>query len=175
MAKRDKEFEARMQGMRYAFEYAKEKGIDELEKEMHRRNYTRIPLSVPESSMRKFVEQVSTNVYNMMLTAFLYALHDTEGFGGTRIKRVKESFDKLVQATYDLDYMSNHYVTMGDYARELNELYNVDIDVDKVEYLQETADKDHVDYRMCRIDRVLEVLKEDGFADAAEYLEQKLV
>ena len=172
--KRDKEFEARMQGMRYAYEYAKDKGVDELEKEMQRRNYTQIPLSVPEKSMRNFVEQVSTNVYNMMLTAFLYALHDTEGFGGTRIKRVKESFDKLVKATYDLDYMSAHYVTMGDYARELNELYNVDI-VDRVDHLQEIADEDHVDYRMCRIDRVLEVLKEDGFADAAEYLERKLV
>ena len=172
--KRDKEFEARMQGMRYAFEYAKEKGLDELEKEMLGRNYTRIPLSVPEKSMRKFVEQVSTNVYNMMLTAFLYALHDTEGFGGTRIRRVKESFDKLVQATADLDYMSAHYVTMGDYARELNELYNVDIDVDRVDHLQEIADEDHVDYRMCRIDRVLEVMRADGFTDAADYLESKL-
>lgn len=172
--KRDREFEARMQGMRYAFEYAKEKGIDELEKEMLRRNYTGIPLNVPEKSMRKFVEQVSTNVYNMMLTAFLYALHDTEGFGGTRIRRVKENFDKLVQATADLDYMSAHYVTMGDYARELNELYNVDIDVDRVEHLQEIADEDHVDYRMCRIDRVLEVMRADGFTDAADYLESKL-
>ena len=175
MAKRDKEFEARMQGMRYAYEYAKEKGVDELEKEMQRRNYTRIPLNVPEKSMRNFVEQVSTNVYNMMLTAFLYALHDDFGFGAARIKRVKESFDKLVLATYDLDYMSAHYVTMGDYARELNELYNVDIEIDRVDHLQEIADEDHVDYRMCRIDKVLEALKADGYADAAEYLERKLV
>lgn len=173
--KRDKEFEARMQGMRYAYEYAKEKGVEELEKEMLRRNYTRIPLSVPEKNMRSFVEQVSTNVYNMMLTAFLYALHDEFGFGAARIKRVKESFDRLVRATADLDYMSAHYVTMGDYARELNELYNVDIDVDRVDHLQEIADEDHADYRMCRIDRVLEVLKADGYIDAAEYLEQKLV
>lgn len=173
--KRDKEFESRMQGMRYAYDYAKENGIDELEKEMQRRNYTRIPLSVPEKNMRSFVEQVSNNVYNMMLTAFLYALHDEFGFGAARIKRVKESFDKLVRATADLDYMSAHYVTMGDYARELNELYNVDIDVDRVDHLQEIADEDHVDYRMCRIDRVLEVLKADGYGDAAEYLEQKLV
>lgn len=175
MAKRDKEFEARMQGMRYAYEYAKEKGVEELEKEVQRRNYTRIPLNVPEKSMRNFVEQVSTNVYNMMLTAFLYALHDNFGFGAERIKRVKASFDKLVKATYDLDYMSAHYVTMGDYARELNELYNVDIDVDRVDHLQEIADEDHANYRMCRIDRVLEVLKADGYVDAAEYLERKLV
>ena len=172
--KRDKEFEARMQGMRYAYEYAKEKGIDELEKEMIRRNYTRIPLSVPEKDMRKFVKHVSNNVYDMMLTAFLYSLHDEFGFGAARIKRVKESFDKLVQATADLDYMSAHYVTMGDYARELNELYNVDIDVDRVDHLQEIADEDHVDYRMCRIDRVLEVMRADGFTDAADYLESKL-
>lgn len=172
---RDKEFEARMQGMRYAYEYAKKNGVEELEKEMQRRNYTRIPLSVPEKNMRNFVEQVSTNVYNMMLTAFLYALHDDFGFGAARIKRVKESFDKLVKATYDLDYMSAHYVTMGDYARELNELYNCGIDIDRVDHLQDVADEDHEDYRMCKIDIVLENLKQDGFTDAAEYLAQKLV
>ena len=175
MAKRDKEFEARMQGMRYAYEYAKEKGIEELEKEMQRRNYTRIPLNVPEKEMLKFVDRVATNVYNMMLTAFLFALHDAEGFGRTRIKRVKESFDKLVRDTYDLDYMSVHYVTMGDYARELNEKYDVGIDIDKVDDVQEVSDKNREDYRMCQIDRVLEVLKEDGYKDAAEYLEAKLV
>jgi hypothetical protein len=171
---RDKEFEARMQGMRYAYEYAKANGVEELEKEMKRRNYTKIPLNVPEKGMKHFVEEVSNRLYTMTLTTFLFALHDEYGFGKKRLKRMKDSFDKLIQSTYDLDYMSAHYVTMGDYAKELNDKYDIGIDLDRVDNCQESVDKNNEDYRMCRIDRVLEVMRRDGFEEAAAYLESKL-
>lgn len=171
---RDKEFEARMQGMRYAYEYAKANGVEELEKEMKRRNYTKISLNVPEKGMKHFVEEVSNNVYNMMLTAILFALHDEYGFGKKRLRKVKDCFDKLVKDTYDLDYMSVHYVTMGDYAKELIERYDIGIDLNRVDSCQESVDKNNEDYRMCRIDRVLEVMRRDGFEEAAAYLESKL-
>lgn len=57
---------------------------------------------------------------------------------------------------------------------ELNEKYDLGIDVTRVAYCQDKHDEGNEDFRMCKIDLVLEALREGGFEDVAEFIEKKL-
>lgn len=171
---RDKEWEARMQGMNYAYNIAKNDGVDVLEKEIKRRNILKLPLNMPAKNVEKYYNAIRANVYNNMLTAMLYAMHDTFGFGKKRLDRLKSAFDKLVASALDLDYMGEHYVKLEDFAVELNEKYDVGIVIDVVSATQDAFDDGREEFRSCKVDRVIRELRENGFCDAAEFLNKKM-
>lgn len=173
MAK-DKLYEARIAGYVAAFNKAKQEGLEALERDIKKRNLLKFDLNVSEKKMHEYFGELSKNLYHNALTAVAYTLHKDYGFGKKRIKEFKEAFDKNVQATLDLDYMGIHYVRMDDFAVELNERFNLGIDVNRVAVCQKNYDKDDKMYRMCKVDRILRELKENGFKEAAVFLEKKL-
>ena len=174
MGRVDKEFEARMQGMIYAYNLVKEGGIEALTADMKKRNYLRAPMKFTTKQMDEFYKYVSANLYNNMLTVVLYTLHDVYGFGPKKINDFKHAFDKSVGDTMNLDYMGEHYVRMEDYAVELNEKFNLGIDVNLVALCQDSYDEGDYRYKMCKVDRVITELRDGGHFEAAEFLERKM-
>ena len=174
MAKRDKDYENRMAGYIAAYNIAKTKGVEALGKELKMRNVLRVDIGVPEKTMREQIDYLSTNVYANTLTAAAWTLHDTFGFGRKRIRKFKDAFDNVVKDSYDLDWLGEHYVRLEDFALELNRKYDIGIDFTAVAVSQELLDEDREAYRMCKIDRVLQELRENGFKDAALFIEKKL-
>lgn len=63
---------------------------------------------------------------------------------------------------------------MEDYAIELNEKYNMGIDINRVAASQDSYDEKEPKYRMCKVDMVLQELRRNGFAEAAEFLNEKM-
>ena len=124
--------------------------------------------------MKNFYNNVSENVYHNMITAVYFTLHDTFGFGKKRLENFMIAFNKNVMATRDFDYIGEHYVKMEDYAIEMKEKFNLDIDVERVAACSDLTDRDDENYRRCKVDSVIRELKENGFADAAEFLEKML-
>lgn len=171
---RDRFYEARMQGMIYAFNKAKAEGIEALERDMKKRNLLKLPLSMTERQMEEIYENLTANIYNNMLSIALFALHDSFKFGKGRIRKFKDEFDKLTLATVDLDYMGQHYVRFEDFALEMNERYDTGIDISRVAANTAAIDESRVLFRHCHVDKVLIELRENGFADAAVFLEKKL-
>lgn len=171
---RDKEWEARMQGMIYAYNLVKEGGIEALQKDMKRRNVLRAPMKFTTKQMDEFYQMLSTNLYNNMLTAVCYTLNDSFGFGPKRIRDFKAAYDKNVECTLDLDYMGEHYVKLEDYAIELNEKFNMGIDVSRVAMCQDAFDEKSEKFKTCKVDSVLRELRENGFDAAAEFLQEKV-
>lgn len=98
----------------------------------------------------------------------------TSDLGATRIKRFKEAFDKNVQSTLDLDYMGEHYVRLEDYAVELNEKFNMGINVERVAACQNSYDEEDEKYLTCKVDRVIQELMGGGYSEAADFLRAKL-
>ena len=174
MAKRDKDYENRMAGYIAAYNIAKTKGVEALEKDLKIRNVLKVDIGVPEKTMREQIEYLSSNVYANTLTAVGWTLHDVFGFGRERIHKFKNAFDKVVKDSYDLDWLGEHYVKLEDFALELNKKYDLGIDYMRVAVSQELLDEDRPSYRMCKIDRVLQELRENGFGDAAMFIEKKL-
>lgn len=105
MAKRDKEYELRMQGMLYALEIAKNNGVEALEKEMKMRGVTRAEITCKEEDVRKMYQMMSQNVYINMLTVVCWTLKENFGFGKQRLQKLKTAFDANAQIIQDLDYM----------------------------------------------------------------------
>ena len=174
MAKRDRDYEQRMMCYISALNKVEKEGVEALRRDVKNRNLLKVDVRVPESQMREIYDSLSANVYNNMLVAILYVIHDNYQFGKVRLKKVRDAFDKLVMDTMDLDYMGQHYVRLEDFAIELNEKYDLGIDISRVAACEEDFDARRPDYHYCHVDTVLKELRENGFKDAAEFLEKKL-
>lgn len=175
MARRDIEYESRMQGMISAYNLAKAEGVEALYADIKKRNILKAPIKVTAKEMDEFFKRVSNNIYNNMFMLVLYTLHDKYQFGAKRLKEFKERFDKNLGDTMNLDYMGEHYVRLEDYAVELNEKYNLGIDVNLVAMSQDSYDETDSRYGRCKVSTVIAELRDNGFFDAAEFLEKKIL
>ena len=171
---RDKFYEARMQGMIYALNKVKEGGVEALERDMRKRNLLKLPLSMTEGQMDEIYENMSANIYNNMLSIALFTLHDSFQFGKNRIRKFKDAFDKLTLDTVDLDYLGQHYIRFEDFAIEMNEKYDTGINISRVAATTTAIDSKRPDYHYCHIDTLIKELKNNGFKDAAVFIEKKL-
>jgi len=175
MAK-DKEFEQRMNGMAYAYEIAKKDGIEGLEKEIKRRNITKIPMTVTKAELRRIWDELCQNMYNNITVCFLYCLREEYGFGKKRTARLLERYQKIVNDVMDVDYMGEHYIRMDDYAVEVNEKLGVNLNVERVAASQDVYDETGRDsrYHTAKVEKIIEELIKADFNEAAEFLRRKL-
>lgn len=172
--KTDKAYEWRMQGMVYACKMAQEKGIDFLLADIKRRSFLKADIVFTEDKVRKYWENISSQIEANLVTAVLYTLNRRYRFGKKRLVEFRKMLDKEMQMTVDLDYMGEHYVKMSDYAMELNSKYNLGLDVDILDACQDIFDRQDPDYRNTKcLDGIINSLKLGGYYDAAEYLKAK--
>lgn len=174
MAKRNKEHEYRMQGIMHARQVVKERGLEGLESDIRKRGFLRVPLTYTEGQINSFWDDLSKNLYTTMLTVTCMVLSDRYGFGKKRLRAFKMEFDKKTQDALDLDSLGEHYVTLEDYANYLNEEYGLGIDANRCGNCQESYDSGSKNYRMAKVDKIISILKDGGFNDAAEYLEERV-
>lgn len=123
MAKINKEEEARRSGMAYALKIAKEKGIEELEKELRFRNITKAPLMVPKSEVDRFCAEVKNNCVTTFKVMTMLVLHDEFGFGQKRLEQFQERFMLKTEC------ITEDYATWQDYQDILNEECRMKIDM----------------------------------------------
>ncbi|OYO76068.1 hypothetical protein C8E03_108140 [Lachnotalea glycerini] len=168
MAKGDKEFQWRMEGMLFALKIAKQDGVEALENDIRSRNILKAPMRFSPEELESFYKLMSGRIYNNILTIAYAVLHDTFGFRKERLKRFKKVFDEKTMCIADLTRFGNHYVTFTDYAREANEKYNLGIDIDLVSATQDINDETMG--KRAKIDAIGELFKEQGYSDAAEFL-----
>lgn len=176
MAKVNKEYEARMQGMIYACNLAEKEGIDALKNDIKMRGITKAPLNASQKEISALVETLSENLYTTFLTMTMIALEDAYGFKKVRLMRFKESFDKHTIATYNMDWLGKHYVSIPEYARYLRDECGIDLDDNFIEVAvkcQGATDKSHPDYKMVHLNRLVAELSGNGHEKAAEWLLQR--
>lgn len=173
---RDKEFEYRMQGMAYARQIALKDGIEGLDKEVKRRNITKIPMSTNQAELKRIWNELCENMYNNITVTFLYCLREEYRFGKKRMKRLTDKYQQVVKDVMDVDYMGEHYVRLDDYAVELREALGVELDVDRIAACQDVYDETGRDsqYHMAKVERIVEELRKNNMEDAAVFLERKL-
>lgn len=171
---RDKGFEQRMQDMVYACRLAQEQGIDALVKTVKQRGVTKVDITASDKQLNDMWGALSDNIGQNMITTVAWVLHDAFGFGQKRLQQFMVEFDKATANLMSLDYMGEHYVTLEDYAIELNKKYDLGLDVIKAALATDMADKQ--DARAGNVDKVtgiINALRLAGHEDAAAYLEGK--
>ena len=174
MARKDKDFDLRMQGMLYAFNVVKKEGIEALEKDIKTRGVLCTPLRYTKGEIDKFLEYLKTNFYHTMLSVSCIALEEVYGFKKTRLQRFKKAFMNVAERTLDLDYIGENYVTMEDYAVYLNEQYDLGVDVEVVSVCQQNTNENNVMYHIPKVERLVEIMRQEGHQEAADWLEEKI-
>lgn len=170
MAKASKEFQWRMEGMQYALGIAKKDGIEALEQDIKRRGFLRAPMNFSQSD----VDELCGNLFQTTMTVWGITLHYTFGFGKKRLAMLKDAFHKYTYDMMDFDYLGQHFVSIGDYAKYLNEKYDFGIDEERVTACQETSNSDKKNKHMAYMPTILKELRDGGFEAAAEFLEKKI-
>ena len=174
MAKITKEQQWRMEGYVSALRFAKEHGLDELEKDVKLRGFLSIPVGINKKECDHFIYQISTNLTQTMSAVMLMVLHDQLGFRTKRLKRIKKQFDELTETIFDFTELGNHYVTLEDYAVFLNENYKLGLDIERIASCQDTCRYEKENIHMAKIESVIDILNRNGFCDAATFLESKV-
>lgn len=121
MSKISKEEQARRAGMAYALKIAKEQGIEELEKELYRRNVSFAPLALPRKELDEFTMRVKENVIDTVVALSSYILHDKFGYGEKRLERFIQWFN------YFADSICNDWFTWDDLMKVIKEETGVEL------------------------------------------------
>lgn len=171
MAKRaDEIINLRNEGMAYALKIAKERGIEELQRQVNIRGCLRVSVKFTPEELQQSIDNIADRVYNNMLTMVYAVMHDLHGWGRQRLLRFKEEFDRKVYEVGETDEMGHHWARFEDYAAEANELYNIGIDMEKIRETQENNDE----RKYIAAVAVIDFLEKKGYADAAGDLRKEV-
>lgn len=93
MAKKDEYMNGRNEGMAYAYNYAREHGLDALEDEIKLRRITNLPTKVSTKALNECVVNIKNNVTDTFVLLLVQMLQDEFGFGPKRLKRAIDRFE----------------------------------------------------------------------------------
>ena len=174
MAKRDKDHELRMHTMKYCYELVMEKGVEALGAEIRKRGITQLPLYVKTEKIDQIWLNIKEGLKNNFLHLVLWILHTDCKFGKKRLTQFFETFNGALEASFDLDYMGEHYVRLEDFAIEIKEKFNFDIDIEKIAATTAITDERNPNYHFLKVEEVIKNLRESGYGDAADFLQAKI-
>ena len=171
---KDKDYMLRMEGMLSALRIVEDGGVEALRSDIRKRGITQAPLKYSEKQIDDFVTYISKNIHANMMAIMSWSLNDVFGFGKDRLKRLADDFEKKSWDLTDLDYLGRHYVKLEDVARDLNKRYGLGLDIERIATCQKFADDTDKRTKMCDIETVLRVMRDNGYGDAATFIEGKL-
>lgn len=123
MSSLNKEMQARTEGMAYALRIAKEKGIEELEKEIKSRNLTGISLNLSRKDLNKASEKIKEITMDTFSILTVAVLHDEFGFGEKRCQRYLDRMDQKAECMVD------DLCTWEDYIQTIKEELNIEMQI----------------------------------------------
>ena len=92
MAKMNKELMARLEGMQYAYDFAKKNGLDALEEEIKFRCNTKLPYTTNRQQVMEFQEMIKQRMLSTVALMSVLILREEFGFGSQRLKRFSDKF-----------------------------------------------------------------------------------
>ena len=122
---RNKEEQARMEGMAQALRIAKTKGIDGLEADLKMRNITGLPCAVSRAAMDECIMNIKYNVVDTFTILVAYTLHEKFGFGKTRLNRFIHDFN------FQAECLDEDYCTWEDQIEILRQECGLDLSIRK--------------------------------------------
>lgn len=122
---RNKEEQARMEGMAQALRIAKTKGIDGLEADLKMRNITGLPCAVSRAAMDECIMNIKYNVIDTFTILVAYTLHEKFGFGKTRLNRFIHDFN------FQAECLDEDYCTWEDQIKILRQECGLDLSIRK--------------------------------------------
>lgn len=157
-------------GLIHAMNVVAKDGVKALKEEIKFRGVYHAPCTESRGQLEKWISEISNNIYNCMLADVGVTLDADFGFRKQRMQKFRECYEKRARQTLDMNWIGNHYVTLEDYAKYMNDLYGWAIDDKVCKNCQENADKETPAYKMVKLERLVAELSSHGFGDAADWI-----
>lgn len=122
---RNKEEQARLEGMAQALRIAKANGIEGLEADLKMRNITGLPCRVSKSVLDECVTRIKNNMVDTFTIMVAYTLHCKFGYGPKRLDRFIREFN------FQAECLSDDYCTWEDQIEVLRQECGLDLDIRK--------------------------------------------
>lgn len=113
----------RTEGMELALRIAKDKGIEELEKEVRFRQRTGISLNVTRQELNAASNKIKEMTLDTFTILSIACLHDLWGFGQ---KRCQQYMDKMTEGA---QYLVEDLATWDDFIKEIKEQLGFEIKI----------------------------------------------
>jgi hypothetical protein len=109
--------------MEFALRLAKDKGIEELEKEVRFRNRTGVSLNLTRQELAAGSQNIKNMTFDTMLAMSLMVLRDEFDFGKKRLERFKDRFTQKATS------LADDYCTWLDIIDTLKEETGIDLEI----------------------------------------------
>lgn len=119
------EEKARREGMSYALKIAKEKGIEELEKDLNMRKVVDLPIPVSKKALEECINNIKNNTVDTFVILMIATLHDEFGFGEKRIQRAIDRFN------FKAECLAEDYCSWDDYIQTIKDELGLICDIRK--------------------------------------------
>lgn len=123
MSKLDQYMRGRTEGMEFALRLAKDKGIEELEKEVRFRNRTGISLNLTRQELEAGSQNIKNMTFDTMLAMSLMVLRDEFDFGKKRLERFKDRFTQKATS------LAGDYCTWLDIIDTIKDETGIDLEI----------------------------------------------
>ena len=122
---RNKEEQARREGIAQALRVAKEKGIEGLETELKMRNITGLPCAVSKKAIDECLQRIKFNTIDTITIMAVYVLHCKFGFGKVRLDRFIKEFN------FQTECLVEDYCTWDDLREEMRRECGIELSIRK--------------------------------------------
>ena len=119
------EEKARREGMSYALKIAREKGIEELEKDLKMRKVVDLPIPVSKKALEECINNIKNNTVDTFVILMIATLHDEFGFGEKRIQRAIDRFN------FKAECLAEDYCSWDDYIQTIKDELGLICDIRK--------------------------------------------
>ena len=119
------EEKARREGMSYALKIAREKGIEELEKDLKMRKVVDLPIPVSKKALEECINNIKNNTVDTFVILMIATLHDEFGFGEKRIQRAIDRFN------FKAECLADDYCSWDDYIQTIKDELGIICDIRK--------------------------------------------
>lgn len=123
MSKLDKYMQGRTEGMEFSLRLVKDKGIEELEKEVRFRNRTGVSLNLTRQELAAGSQNIKNMTFDTMLAMSLMVLRDEFDFGKKRLERFKDRFTQKATS------LADDYCTWLDIIDTIKEETGIDLEI----------------------------------------------
>lgn len=123
MSKLDQYMQGRTEGMEFALRLAKDKGIEELEKEVRFRNRKGVSLNLTRQELAAGSQNIKNMTFDTMLAMSLMVLRDEFDFGKKRLERFKDRFTQKAAS------LAGDYCTWLDIIDTIKDETGIDLEI----------------------------------------------
>lgn len=168
-----KEERLRREGMAYALRVAKEKGIEALESDMKARGILELPLAMKSyDGMRELYNMLAMRIVSTIKTVTIWTLYEKHGWRKKRIGDFEKELNRVCADCLELDRFGGNYVKVSDYAAELKETCDVDLNFEILSQIDEENTKARGQY--ISVEAVAEILRNAGLNEVADEIIRKV-